>query len=186
MMSALGQAQQTAKNVIVVVFDAFSAMNMSMHGYHRPTTPNLARLAKKAIVYHNIMPPAPSPARNSLAVNGNPAVDAQGDPAQCRVAESLVPHNVFSVFPDYYRMSYTHNEWADTLLRQFAGSIDYPMPVSKLYLRFHDGFIKQLFPGDIDIASVVGRAMSTCGRRPTPIHCSSRTCTDSRGAAGFD
>lgn len=155
MMSALDQAQQTAKNVIVVVFDAFSAMNMSMHGYHRPTTPNLSRLAKKAILYHNHYAASTftSPGTASLLTGTLPwthrAILRNG-----RVAEPLVPHNVFSVFPDYYRMSYTHNEWADTLLRQFAGSIDYPMPVSKLYLRFHDGFIKQLFPGDIDIASV--------------------------------
>ncbi|HVN15826.1 MAG TPA: sulfatase-like hydrolase/transferase, partial [Anaerolineales bacterium] len=41
------------KNVLVVVFDAFTASNMSLYGYPRQTTPNLTRLAERAIVYHN-------------------------------------------------------------------------------------------------------------------------------------
>ena len=45
--------QAKGQNVIVVVFDAFSAYNISLYGYQRDTTPNLARLARRAIVYHN-------------------------------------------------------------------------------------------------------------------------------------
>ncbi len=41
------------KNVLVIVFDAFSAYNIPLYGYGRETTPNLARLAEHAIVYHN-------------------------------------------------------------------------------------------------------------------------------------
>ena len=41
------------QNVIIIVFDVFSAHNISLHGYQRETTPNLTRLAERAVVYHN-------------------------------------------------------------------------------------------------------------------------------------
>ena len=41
------------KNVLIVVFDAFSAFDISVFGFHRQTTPNIARLAKRAIIYRN-------------------------------------------------------------------------------------------------------------------------------------
>jgi glucan phosphoethanolaminetransferase (alkaline phosphatase superfamily) len=47
------QAQDKPPNVIVVVLDAFSALDISLYGYQRETTPNLARLAERAVVYHN-------------------------------------------------------------------------------------------------------------------------------------
>ena len=40
-------------NILVMVFDALSALDISLFGYRRETTPNLARLAEKATVFHN-------------------------------------------------------------------------------------------------------------------------------------
>ena len=40
-------------NILIVVYDAFSAHNVPFYGYSRETTPNLSRLAERAIVYHN-------------------------------------------------------------------------------------------------------------------------------------
>jgi arylsulfatase A-like enzyme len=53
MLTALGSAEAAEQNVIIVVFDAWSAYNIPLYGYSRDTTPNLARLSKRAIVYHN-------------------------------------------------------------------------------------------------------------------------------------
>src|SRR5712691_5740932 len=39
-------------NVIVVLFDAMTARNLSVYGYHRETTPNFERFAERATVYH--------------------------------------------------------------------------------------------------------------------------------------
>ncbi len=39
--------------MVVIVFDAFSAYNISLYGYQRETTPNIARWAERAVVYHN-------------------------------------------------------------------------------------------------------------------------------------
>jgi hypothetical protein len=41
------------KNVPIIVFDAFSAYNISLYGYPCETTPNIDRLAERATVYHN-------------------------------------------------------------------------------------------------------------------------------------
>jgi arylsulfatase A-like enzyme len=41
-----------AKNIIVIVYDACSADNVSLYGYQRQTTPNLDRFARNALVYH--------------------------------------------------------------------------------------------------------------------------------------
>jgi len=40
-------------NIILLVFDAMSARNLSLYGYPRPTTPNLERFAEHATVYHS-------------------------------------------------------------------------------------------------------------------------------------
>ena len=40
-------------NVLIVVFDAWSALDCSLYGYPRDTTPNIKRLAEKATIYHN-------------------------------------------------------------------------------------------------------------------------------------
>jgi predicted AlkP superfamily pyrophosphatase or phosphodiesterase len=41
-----------APNVVVLVFDALSASNMSLYGYPRETTPNLSRMAQNATIFH--------------------------------------------------------------------------------------------------------------------------------------
>ena len=48
-----GKTQVTHPNIIILVFDAWSAQNISLYGYPRKTTPNLDRFAEKATVYHN-------------------------------------------------------------------------------------------------------------------------------------
>ena len=40
-------------NIIIVLFDAMSARNLSVYGYPRNTTPNLVRFASRANVYHS-------------------------------------------------------------------------------------------------------------------------------------
>src|SRR5512135_2471368 len=39
-------------NILILVFDAMSATNLSLYGYRRKTTPNLERFAQRATVYH--------------------------------------------------------------------------------------------------------------------------------------
>ena len=45
--------RQAQKNVIVLVFDAWSAHDVPLYGYQRDTVPNVVRFAENATVYHN-------------------------------------------------------------------------------------------------------------------------------------
>ena len=47
------RADSSSPNVIVFIFDAWSAAHLKMHGYPRMTMPNLERFADRCHVYHN-------------------------------------------------------------------------------------------------------------------------------------
>ena len=49
----LGAQDAGKPNILIFVLDALSARNMSLYGYQRETTPNLAKLVERAVVYHN-------------------------------------------------------------------------------------------------------------------------------------
>jgi glucan phosphoethanolaminetransferase (alkaline phosphatase superfamily) len=48
-------AQDSASqpNIIILLYDTLSAHHISLQGYERETTPNLARLAEGATIFHN-------------------------------------------------------------------------------------------------------------------------------------
>jgi arylsulfatase A-like enzyme len=149
------QTQGKAQNVIVVVFDAFSAYNISLYGYKRDTTPNLARLAERAVVYHNHF------AGSNFTTSGTASLLTGTLPWTHRaltpdgeVAKEFVSRTLFTAFRDYYRLAYTHNGWAYTLLRQMQQDTDQLIPREKLLLSSYDSFIESLFRNDEDIASV--------------------------------
>ena len=155
LITGTGKAQGKAQNVIVVVFDAFSAYNISLYGYRRDTTPNLARLASRAIVYHNHFSGSnfTTSGTASLLTGTLPWTHrALGPDGQ--VAPAFTTKNIFGAFKDYYRLAYTHNGWAYTLLRQMESETDQLIPREKLLLGSYDNFIESLFRHDEDIASV--------------------------------
>jgi arylsulfatase A-like enzyme len=152
---AAGSAQEKQKNVIVVVFDAFSAYNISVYGYGRMTTPNVARLSKRAIVYHNHFAGGnfTTPGTASLLTGVLPWTHRAFVP-NSEVAEAFASRNIFSAFQNYYRIAYTHNGWAYTLLRQFHKEIDELIAREKLLVGSFDTFVQELFKNDDDLASV--------------------------------
>src|SRR6266498_4380991 len=149
------QLQGKPKNVIVIVFDAFSAYNIPVYGYERITTPNIARLAKRAVVYHNHFAGGnfTTPGTASLLTGVLPwthrALNLNG-----KVVESYVKKNIFGAFKDYYRIAYSHNGYANTFLRQFQNDLDELIPRESFYLESYDSFISTLFKNDDDIASI--------------------------------
>jgi arylsulfatase A-like enzyme len=142
-------------NVLVVVFDALSALNLPLFGYGRDTTPNLSRLASRAIVYHNHFATAnyTTPGTASLLTGTLPWTHRaiQHDD---RTADRFARRNLFGAFPDYHRMAYTHNSWAYTLLRQFRREIEELVAPQKLFLLPNDDFGGDVFVNDQDISSV--------------------------------
>ncbi len=147
--------QQEHQNILIVVFDAFSASNISLHGYQRKTTPNLARLAERAVVYHNHYAGGnfTAPGTASLLTGTLPwkhrAFNHGG-----RVVDTYLNKNIFTAFENYYRLTYSHNPMADGLLRQFKNTVDDFVPRSKLFLN-DDSFIPStIFENDDDIATI--------------------------------
>ena len=48
-----------ARNVILIVWDTVRAYDLGAYGYHRDTTPNLSRWARRGVRYHSAVAPAP-------------------------------------------------------------------------------------------------------------------------------
>jgi arylsulfatase A-like enzyme len=129
------QQKPASQNILIVVFDALSATNMSLYGYPRQTTPHLDRLAERAIVYHNHYSAGnfTTPGTASLLTGTHPwthrAVKHNG-----RVVEKIVDQNLFGLFPQHHRFAYTHNVLANTLLRQFMPALDTYLSREKLFI----------------------------------------------------
>ena len=148
------QSSPEPKNVLVVVFDAWSAYNISLYGYARQTTPNLARLAERAVVYHNHFAGGnfTTPGTASLLTGALPW-SHRAFRYNSTVAESFATQNFFSAFQNHYRIAYSHNPLVNTLFDQFHEHIDEYVPQSRLFL-LNDGPIQTLFKHDQDIATV--------------------------------
>ncbi len=146
--------ESRSQNVLIIVFDTFSAWNMSLYGYLRQTTPNIDRLADKAIVYHKHFASSnfTTPGTASLltgAVPWNHRALKHGD----LVADNYEQKNIFNIFSQHHKMAYSHNILAENLLQQFSADIDDLTPRSKLFLQ-NDGLVDGLFSSDHDIATV--------------------------------
>jgi len=147
--------QGRPKNVIVVVFDAFSAYNISLYGYARQTTPNIARLAKRAVVYHNHYAGGnyTTPGTATLLTGVLPWTHRALN-FNAKVVEPYDTKNIFGAFQNYHRIAYSHNGFANTFLRQFQNQMEEYIPRETFYLDSYDTYISSLFENDDDIASV--------------------------------
>ena len=166
-LDALGRAQSNPQNVIVIVFDAWSAYHMPLYVYQRETTPNIAKLADRAVVYHNNYAGGnfTTPGTASLLTGVLPWSHLAFQPGG-KVDEAFVRKNFFSAFENHYRITYSHNLWANLLLRQFKDDLESYIPKGKYFLTEEDAdaergsfpsgsnIIQTLFENDEDIALV--------------------------------
>jgi arylsulfatase A-like enzyme len=58
-LAALPAPPSNARNVVLIVWDAVRAANLSLYGYPRNTTPNLASWARRGVQYSTALAPAP-------------------------------------------------------------------------------------------------------------------------------
>ena len=121
-----GHQGQPSPNIIVLVFDAMSAENLSVYGYRRATTPNLERFAERATVFHRHISAGnyTTPGTASLLTGTYPwthrAINQGGI-----VLRTRSDHNIFSPFhSQYQRFAFTQNLWADYLIDEFGHSVD--------------------------------------------------------------
>jgi arylsulfatase A-like enzyme len=160
--SHLDEGQQQAidsPNVLIVVFDAWSALNCSLYGYPRDTTPNIKRLAEKAIVYHNHYAAGTwtIPGTSSLLTGALPwdhrAFGMHGmAKGQVSISDDFGKNSIFHVFSDYHRIAYSHNLLAEEILNVFFDDIDDLIPRHEWYLEKER--LLDVFSNDADAAAV--------------------------------
>ncbi len=126
-------------NVIIVLFDAMTASNLSLYGYHRETTPNFERFAERATVYHahnsagNFTVPGTASLLTGMYPWTHRAINLRG-----LVERDLTKRNIFGlVGKEYNRIAFAQNLWADFLLSQFKNDIDQLMPPSMFSITDH-------------------------------------------------
>lgn len=108
------------KNVIILVFDAWSQRHVSLYGYRRRTMPNLERLAQNAIVYHEHY------STGTFTVPGTASILTGMHPWSHRAFQlggglhpAHVDHTIFSLLASTHStLAYTQNKFADQILNQ--------------------------------------------------------------------
>jgi arylsulfatase A-like enzyme len=141
-------------NILIVVFDALSARHISLYGYQRETMPNLAQLADRAVVYHNHYAAGnyTYPGTTSILTGTYPWTN-RGFSPHVGIDEGFIEKNIFNIFGQHYRISYTHNPVAQSILNEFKHDIDIFKNRQDLYLD-RDLISSFLFKNDEDLASV--------------------------------
>jgi arylsulfatase A-like enzyme len=153
-LSRLTQPANKRPNIIILLFDAMSARNLSVYGYPRRTSPNLERFAERATVYHshtsggNFTSPGTASMLTGLYPWHHRAINNDSP-----VRRDLVENNLFHrIGEDYLRMGYGQNLWADLFLRQFQADLDLHLPVTSFLPKGDAVLPGEHFPNDSAIA----------------------------------
>jgi arylsulfatase A-like enzyme len=148
----LMQPDASKPNVIILLFDAMSATNLSLYGYHRPTTPNLERFAEHATVYHshssggNFTMPGVATLLTGTYPWTNRAINHSGV-----VKRSMATENIFTAFgQDYHRLAFPQSVWSNFIVTQFANDVDTLMPSNSFGAL--DYLVNDQFPKDQNMA----------------------------------
>ncbi len=145
---------QRPPNVLILVFDAFSALNASLHAYPRQTTPNLAQLAARATGYHRHY------AAGNFTNPGTASLLSGTYPWTHRtlqlfdsVAKPLAGNSIFREFAaaGYRTVAYSHNLQALSVLEAFRPDIHQFIPLQELCL-LDNHFSDLLFAKDYNVA----------------------------------
>jgi len=154
-------------NILILVFDALSATNISLYGYHRQTMPNLERFAEKSTVYnrHYAGGSFTSPGTASLLTGTYPwknrAYHLYGT-----VTKQFEDRNLFSILSEknFMRMSFTHNDLASMLLHQFESDLELIKKTKDLCLVNEYLLADSIFQKDHN-AAFLGERTITRGQR---------------------
>ena len=120
------RAQSDSPNIIVIVFDAMSASNLSLYGYPRDTSPNLEKFAQRATVYHSHY------ASGSFTTPGTASLMTGTYPWTHRamnlfglIERDIVKNNFFNVVGGQYeRSAFSQNALPNYFMEQFPDDLD--------------------------------------------------------------
>ena len=140
---------QALPNVIIILFDALCAFNLSVYGYPRRTSPNLERFASQASVYHNHHSAGnyTTPSTASLFTSTYPWTHRAFN-LNSLISPSVRPHNLFErLHGAFNQVAFAQNVFADTLLYQFEQYLKDHQALDSFSLAGHT-FYNHLFPND--------------------------------------
>src|SRR5215211_6861653 len=118
--------EQSHLNIIIILMDALSALNTSLHGYGRETTPELRRFAERCTVYNAHY------SASNFTTSGTASMLTGMYPWKHRalsqgaiVKRDVVPYNPYTLLGnDYYRLMFSQNFWPDRLISQYSDQVD--------------------------------------------------------------
>jgi arylsulfatase A-like enzyme len=138
-LSMPGAANASLPNVIVLVFDALTARNLSAYGYPRKTSPNFERFAERATIFHhfnsagNYTVPGVASLLTGMYPWTHRAVNHSG-----LVRRDMLDRNIFALLGDqYHRIGFAQNGWASFILTQFKKDLDAYLSPAEFSLLAH-------------------------------------------------
>jgi arylsulfatase A-like enzyme len=160
-------ASGAAPNILIFVFDAMTARNLSVYGYRRKTTPNLERFAQRATVFNqhysaaNFTTPGVASLLTGLYPWTHRAFNQSG-----LVARPLAGDNIFRAMGErYFRLGYSQSMWASYFLEQFGRYIEERLPPSTFSLV--EFIVGNRMPGDVNLAHrVLDEFLLQAGQAP--------------------
>jgi arylsulfatase A-like enzyme len=126
-----------APNILLLVFDTFSAPHMSLLGYRRETTPHISAFAERALVYHNHHAAGNFTTPGTAAIlTGTYSWTNRAFHLHGLVDRSFEEQNIFAQMAalGYYQAAYSHNLLVMSLLHQFRRHLDAFIPTRALCL----------------------------------------------------
>ena len=148
-----GNLQDKPSNIIILVFDAWSAENVSLYEYPRQTMPNLDAFAERAIVYHNHCSAGiyTTPGTASLLTGLYPWTH-RAFSLGSGVLKQLDGKNIFALLAEKYNtLGYAQNKYADIFLNQFRANLGIHIPGSA-FNNENRAFYAPLLKNDSQIA----------------------------------
>ena len=131
------RAERNRQNIILILFDSMSALNLSLYGYARETTPALSNFADRCFVYNshysggNFTSPGTASMLTGMLPWKNRVFNQGG-----LISRSLAPYSLYSLLGnDYFRLAFSQNFWADRLIGQSYTDVDRFLPQSQFSMR---------------------------------------------------
>ena len=124
-------------NIILILFDAMSALNLSLYGYPRETSPNLTAFADRSTVYQDHQ------SAGNFTTCGTASMLTGTLPWRHRafhygglMNEGISATNFFTLAGDRYkRLAFCQNPWADRLVAQVIDDVDIFLPLTAYSIR---------------------------------------------------
>lgn len=125
-------------NVIVIVFDAWSAPHVQLYGYPRLTMPNLEKFAANATVFHNHYAAGTFtvPGTASLLTGLHPWTHRALNLGSGGILGKERSHNIFAAMAvSHSTAGFAQNKYADLLLFQMSQHLDVHIPAGAFDLQ---------------------------------------------------